>query len=140
MSLAILKTDVAVRDLEAKLRDDPGQDNLKFACTRLRTLLDDDGDPEYSHPHDAAIAAYAWALRHDDRVRDAVCRALQDAMTDVSLRGLPRLWHARFVFEELQAGRLDNEAPYTVPADAAAHLAATLVGAMWRPEEAEEPA
>lgn len=134
MSLAILQADETVRAVEATL---PGA--LADIGLRLRTLLADTGDAKYSHPHDPACAAYAWALRHDDTVRTAVCQALHPAVAATTPDGLCRLWHTRYVYEELQAGRLANASPTPVPPQAAAHMAAALVRSLWTPDDVEEP-
>jgi hypothetical protein len=69
---------------------------------RMECLVGEPGEPSLEHPHDAALAAYLWALRGEPTLGRQAALAVQSA---------PRCWWARKVAEKILAEQTETNGP-----------------------------
>src|SRR3972149_9531795 len=90
--LRALQNDETLKQLVDILRDSPHNRNRVFQ--RLIELLVDNPEPQYAHPHDAALAGYLYALNQVDK-------ALAEQAFE-QIERTPNLWWARRLVKHIR--------------------------------------
>lgn len=93
MAKRILARDPSVKGLQQELRDAPADGVVLVVLERVLRLTRAQVDYRYENPHDAALAAYIWALNEDDARIGAVAAEI--------VLNARQLWGARRLAAEI---------------------------------------
>ncbi len=98
--LLVLKDDETLKGLVNELRKSP--ESRQAVLQRIRELLPANPQPEYEHPHDAALAGYLYVLNRTapDMALIAIEEILQTS----------QLWWARRLAEHIRETEIIKEA------------------------------